>query len=226
MLKKYIYILLILGLPILSCQTSDDSILKEEPQTSQNTFNRNDPLVDVLQSVAQSKGHEDDVIDNFSHAKVVLPVELSVNNIILYLETEADIIAVKEILDASLLDVNIILFTYPIKIQFNNYSQEMVTSQAEFNAIKAAFANTAIDKGISCVALKYPITIMHFNEVSGISGNKSISTDASMYAYMLGLLASDWLEFKFPITVTKTENSTKFAVSNNTELKSTITSCI
>ncbi|MDP3358066.1 MAG: hypothetical protein Q8S41_01835 [Lutibacter sp.] len=217
-LKKIVFLIL-LPIAILGCMKEIDLTEGENP----NTNNANSETTNYYKRIGMYDGSFDDLIDNISCSSVKLPVSLLANNIPLTITKIADYQLVSNIFNLSPIDTDTVVFTFPITIINQDYSQTLVTSQSQFNNL-SALCNQAIG-AITCVDIVYPIKISLYNTTTEQTTIISIVNDRNLFDFMANLSVKEVYSVQYPINV-KIIGNVNISVSGDIQLKSIINDCL
>lgn len=219
--KKIVFIVL-LPILILGCIKEIDLTEGENP----NTNGRNSETTNHYKRIGMYDGSFDDLIDNNSCSSVKLPVSLLANNIPVTITNISDYQLVLNIFNLSPIDVDLVVFNFPITTINQDYSQTSITSQVQFDNLSAA-CNLAINTNLSaiiCVDLVYPIKISLYNTITEQTTIISVLKDQDLFNLMANLSVNELYGVQYPINVVTTGN-VNISVSDDNQLKSIINDC-
>lgn len=221
-LKKIASLILLL-LAILGCIEEIDVTEGENP----NTNTSNSETTNHYKRIGMYDGSFDDLIDNNACSSVKLPVSLSANNIPLTITKTADYQLVLNIFNQSPIDVDKIIFNFPITIINQDYSQTSITSQAQLDNL-AALCDQAINNNLSaitCVDIVYPIKISLYNTNTEQTTIISVIKDQDLYNFMANLSVNEVYSIQYPINAV-TIGNVNITISSDSQLKTIINDCI
>ncbi|MHB1145985.1 MAG: hypothetical protein ACYC01_00160 [Lutibacter sp.] len=216
--KKIVSVFLLLILA-LGCIKEIDLTEGENP----NTNNSNSEATNHYKRIGMYDGSFDDLIDNISCSSVKLPVSLLANNIPLTITNTADYQLVLNIFNLSSIDIDNIVFDFPITILNQNYSQTSITSQAQLDNLSAV-CDQAIG-AITCVDIVYPIKISLYNKTTEQTTIITIVSDRDLFDFMANLSDDEVYSVQYPINAVTTGN-VNITVSGDSQLKSIINDCV
>jgi hypothetical protein len=221
-LKKIASLILLL-ISILGCIKEIDLTEGENP----NTNNSNSEATNHYKRIGMYDGSFDDLIDNNACSSVKLPVSLLANNIPLTITNTADYQLVLNIFNLSPIDVDTVVFNFPITVLNQDYSQTSITSQAQLNNL-SAICDQAINNNLSaitCVNIVYPINISLYNKTTEQTTIISVVKDQDLFNFMANLSVNEVYSVKYPINAV-TIGNVNIAVSSDIQLKSIINDCV
>lgn len=198
MKKCILYLTIVLSLAMVACQ-SDDS----QQSTAPTGLTPTSPLSLLVSRVAQYPTAQDNVLDGTDAFAVALPVTVTVNGITLTVDGNDNCHDVQEIIDAHSNDDDIIHFTFPIRLIYQNHQQVQVTSQAQYQAILANCPPNNGQTEIECIDINYPIVINSYNTATQTPTTVTITSNAQLYGFIQGLTAADLFSFVYPFSMTK-----------------------
>jgi hypothetical protein len=215
-----IFILLIL---VLGCIKEIDLTEGENP----NTNNSNSETTNHYKRIGMYDGSFDDFMDNIACSSVKLPVSLLANNIPLTITNNADYQSVLNIFNLSPIDVDTVVFNFPITILNQDYSQTSITSQTQFDNLSAV-CDQAINNNLSaitCVDIVYPIKISLYNTNTEQTTIISMVKDQNLFNFMANLSVNEVYSVQYPINAV-TIGNVNISVNGDSQLKSIINDCI
>lgn len=201
-MKKYIlYLTVALSLTILACQ-SDDS----QESISPTGLTPTSPLSLLVSRVAQYPTSQDNVLDGTDAFAVALPVTVTVNGITVTVDDDHNCHDVQEIIDAHSNDDDIIHFTFPIRLIYQNHQQVPVVNQAQYQQILANCPPNSGQTEIECIDIDYPIVINSYDTATQTPTTTTITSNAQLYGFIHGLTAANIFSFVYPFSMTKSNN--------------------
>jgi len=219
--KKIVSISLLL-LSISGCIKEIDLTEGENP----NTNNSNSETTNQYKRIGMYDGSFDDLIDNNACSSVKLPVSLLANNIPLTITNTADYQLVLNIFNQSPFDADIVVFNFPITILSQDYSQTIITNQAQFDNLSVV-CDQAITNNLSaitCVDIVYPVKISLYNTTTEQTTIISVVKDQDLFNFMANLSVNELYSVQYPINAVTTGN-VNIIVSGDSQLKSIINDC-
>lgn len=204
-----------------SCQEETETITID----SQNSFNKSAPISALIKRVAQYETTADNVLDGTSNCSIKLPVNITVNNQYVYVDSESDFQTVQNIKNQSSSDDDIIHFGFPITIVYPNYYEHIVTTETQLETIFAGYGNDSAYRDISCIDFNYPISINVYNSNNQVASSVTIQSDNQLYNYINNLADGVIVGFVFPLVMTNSNNINTNIISNS-QLESAIENAI
>lgn len=214
--------IMLLSLIIISCMKEIDIDEGENP----NTNNSNSETTNYYQRIGMRDGSFDDFMDNNSCSSVKLPASLLANGIPLNIVNASDYQLILNIFNLSSLDVDTVVFNFPITILNRDYSQTTITSQALLDQL-SALCDEVINNNlnaITCVDIEYPIKIALFDTINEQSTIITVSKDQDLFNFMTNLSVNEVYSVQYPINAINTGNI-HIAINNDSQLKSAISDC-
>lgn len=228
-LKSPIYTLLVFLASFIlftSCQSDLDVTSgvdeRDTAPGSTESFQKNDVLVNEILRITTNNGAKDDVLDGTSKLQVVLPVNLTLNNQSLRIETEEDLYIAEAVSGYASDDDDKVHFEYPIKVRLDNYSERDIENEAAFNALKQELQGQMIHDCIDCTQIVFPFSINFFNTVSREKGVLLVDSNETMVRMLENLLDSDILEIAYPINIRTSYEADAIRVLNNNQFRNEI----
>ena len=219
---KNLGLLLIFSLLLFSCRTEDMEIV-EAP--AEDTFGVNSTIANLLKRTATNDGSYDNIIDGASCFDILLPVTVIANGIEVVIQNEDDIDIVEDIFDEFSDDTDTLEIIFPITVIFDDYSQVVVNSQAELNALALQCPDKGDDDDIECIDIQYPITASIFNENNELIDTIVINSDEELFDFLDDIDEGTIVTFDFPFTVILWDGTT-VEINNFVQLQSVIESAI
>lgn len=207
---------------ILGCIKEIDLTEGENP----NTNNSNSEATNHYKRIGMYDGSFDDFMDNIACSSVKLPVSLLANNIPLTITNTADYQLILNIFNLSPIDIDTVVFNFPITILNQDYSQTSIASQAQFDNLSAA-CDQAITNNLSaitCVDIVYPIKISLYNTATEQTTIITVVKDRDLFNFMTNLSVNELYSVQYPINAVITGN-VNITVTDDNQLKSIINDC-
>lgn len=206
---------------LASCQGEENEVVT--PNTE--TLSKNAPLTQLLQRVTASSTSFDNVIDSTDCFQVQLPVEVIANDVPVLVGSEEDYLEVEEVFDASPYDDDSVTFVFPITVVYADYTEEVIETQEEFDAITEDCFQDAVpgddETPIDCLEISYPITVFVYDANFQAAETEVIESDEEFYAFLAGLDPNEYYALDFPFSFVDLEGETS-AVYNNAECETAI----
>lgn len=215
---KTIQLLLILALSfaLTNCQKEEEEIITDTPPTESIVVGS--PLAGLISRNSQSPTACDNVLDETSCFRVVLPVTVTVNGNQVNVTTEDDYQTVQDLIDNTTGN-DIVYFTYPITIQYQNFTTQVINDWNELdNAIDDCDDDDGLDE-IDCVFINYPIVINIYNTSTQTTNTVTIQNNTQLYNFINGLNSGVIAAIVYPISATNS-SGVNVVINNNSELES------
>lgn len=212
-MKKFkILFFSVLVFSFFSCQKEELEII--DKTSNPETLNATSPLTGLVTRVTQSPTGIDNVLDNSSCFRVVLPVTVIVNGQNYLVGTQGDYQVVQDAIDAFSNDDDIVNFIYPITIQFQN-AQTQVISNSDMldDVLDDCEEDDGLDE-IECVQFVYPININMYDANNQLAQTILIQSNSQFYNFISNLSDSQLIAFQFPIAVINSNGQTITITSN------------
>ena len=213
---------MIFSLLLFSCRTEDMEIV--EPP-AEDTFGVNSTIANLLKRTATNDGSYDNIIDGASCFDILLPVTVIANGIEVVIEDEDDIDIIEDIFDEFSDDTDTLEIIFPITVVFDDYTQLVVNSQSELNALAIQCPDNGDDDDIECIDIQYPITASIFNQNNELIDTVVINSDEELFDFLDDIDEGTIVTFDFPFTVILWDGTT-VEINNFVELQSVIESAI
>ena len=131
-----------------------------------------------------------------------MPVTVKVNGLDILVDSEADFATIEAIFDEFDDDNDILEIMFPITIVLVDFSEVVVSNQAEFNTFSASCNGENVeDDDLECLDIQYPITAAIFNQTTEVFDNLSITSDSQLYNFIEDLDSDDIVDISFPLEV-------------------------
>ena len=183
---------------------------------TQETFVAESDLASLITQTSTLDGSSDNIIDGANGFSVNLPVTVIVNGVEITINSEADFELIEEIFDDSDDDNDSIEIVFPITITLNDYTEVVVNSQAELEALRAEYSHEN-DDDIECIDFQYPLNISVYNSNFQVIDVVTINNDEQMHHFIRNLQGGVLASLNFPVTMIYADGSTT-QVHNNVEL--------
>ncbi|WP_299250938.1 hypothetical protein [uncultured Lacinutrix sp.] len=212
-------------LSFTSCQDEIDNETGENPNT--NTNSADSQTTSNLKRSSMYDGSFDDFLDGTSCSSLLLPLTATINNTQVTIVSETDYQQVINILGQFNTDDDTIVFQFPVSVALSNYTQVVVTNQAEFDAIVEACeaAEATAQDAISCIEIDFPITILTYNLSVEQTGSVVIESEEQLFNYTNNLSEDELFSVDYPITITGASDATA-VISSDIELQTSVQDCI
>jgi hypothetical protein len=199
---------------LASCQ--EEAVEITEPNT-QETFVAESDLAMLITETSTNDGSSDNIIDRANGFSVNLPVTVYANGVEIVVNSEADLELIEVVFDASDDDDDKLEIVFPITVTMRDYTQVVVNSQNELDALREGNSNEN-DDDIECIDFKYPITISIYNLNFQVIDVVTINSDEQLHHFIRNLEGGVLASLNFPVTMVYKDGST-IEVHNNQELE-------
>lgn len=184
------------------------------------TITVNSVLTKMLISASQNNGSADDIIDGASCMSVVFPFNIFVNNQALTIDSLVDIDFAQAIFDEDPNDIDTVDIVFPISVVYEDYSQIVISDQAELISIITNCPNF-IDDTYSCLEFIYPISCFVYNSSNEQTGFITLNNDLDWFAYLNYLEEDIVVAIDYEMTILF--NGETVHVFNNQDLSNAFT---
>lgn len=221
---KFITAILFLSfIGFTSCQDEIDNENGENP----NTNSADSVTASNLERASMRDGSFDDFLDGNSCSSILLPVTATVNGTQITIVNELSYQQVIDILAEFNNDNDEVVLQFPVTVLLSNYTQVVVTTQGEYDAIIDACqqAENAAEDAISCLDINFPITILTYSLNLDQTGSVVIESEQELYTYMNSFGNDELFAVNYPITATLS-NDTMVTITSDSDLQSRINECL
>lgn len=182
-------------------------------------------LTGMLKSMTVNETAIDNVLDNTSCFKVQLPVEVTVNGHQILVNTNADYLRIRAILDESENNENVIAFGYPIILERPDYTTFSVANASEFTTAVANCSGVEDYIGTGCVSITYPITAYTYNSGFQMQNSFSVINNAALYSILQNMAGNEYYAIKYPLLLT-VKDGPGITVNNNDQFFSAVNNAL
>ena len=214
------FVLFFLSLSLFSCQKEEKEYI-DVP--NDETITATSPLTGLLLRLSQNPGTYDDIIDGNGCASVVLPVTVIANGQQVTINSPEDISIIEEIFNLFPNDTDILEIMFPITLELFDYTQVVVNTQGELDALAATCGTNDVE--IGCLNFVYPISFFTYNADQQQTGTVTVNSDLELFSFLQSLEPNDFISLDFPISVILADGST-MEVNNNQQLQTLIADCV
>lgn len=201
----------LLTLLFFSCQKEENEVITD---TTQNLVNTS-PLTSLISRVSQNATSNDNVLDGSSCFSVQLPVTVIVNGEEVVVATEADYQTVQDAIDAFSNDDDIVNFVYPITIQYQNFSTQVLNNADALDDVLDECGEDDDFDEIDCITLNFPIVINVYNSNNELANTITITNNAQLYNFLENLEDNEYVAINYPISLVNSNGNTVVITSNN-----------
>ncbi len=185
--------------------------------TSNNDTNNSDSVfTSQVRRTSMFDGSFDDILDASPCFAINYPINIILNSANTTLTSVTDL---------SLITANDnITFSFPITITNYDYSEIVIGSQEEYDALTNACDNLIESNNtpLNCIDFNYPITLYTATN-SQTQNTLTVITDQELYFFIDNLDSSTLYSFNYPIEITETST---ISIDNDTALEGYLTDCI
>ena len=216
----------ILFVSILSMTSCQDEI-DNDNTTNPDTNSANSVTASNLERAARYNGSFDDFLDGTSCSSIILPITATVNGTQLTILSESDYSLVIDILGQITNDDDTIELQFPLTVQLSNYTQVVVTNQAQYDDLVNACEQLENEgeSAINCLDFNFPISILTFNATQEQTGSVVLESSEAMFTFMNNLSDDEFFSVNYPITATLSNSST-VNITSDMDLQFEITDCL
>lgn len=204
-------------LMMASCQ--EEAVEITDPNT-QETFVAESNLAALITNTSTNDGSSDNIIDRANGFSVNLPITVYVNGIEVVVNSEDDFDQIESIFDDSDDDDDTIEIVFPITVTLSDYTQVVINSQAELDALRENHSHED-DDDIECIDFKYPLSISIYNLNFQVIDVVTINSDEQLHHFIRNLEGGVLASLNFPVSMVYADGST-IQVNNNQELENVI----
>ncbi|WP_111660334.1 hypothetical protein [Olleya aquimaris] len=223
---KFLSALFLTSLLIFSsCQDEIDNENGDNP----NTNTANSQTASNLERTSMYDGSFDDFLDGVSCSSILLPVTATVNGTQITIVNQSDYQQVLDILAEFNNDNDTVVLQFPLTVTLSNYTEVVVTSQAEYDAIVSACEELEAtgQDAINCVNIDFPITILTYNINLEQTGSVVLETEQQLYTYINNLEDDQLFGINYPITATvDADSSQTISITSDADLQAAISDCV
>lgn len=208
-----------LSILFFSCQKEENEVIQDPTQN----LNKTSPLVNLLSRVSQNATSQDNVLDGSSCFNVQLPVTVIVNGDNVVVQTEADYQTVQDAIDAFSDDDDIVNFIYPITIQYQNFSTQVINNSDALDDVLDDCEEDDDDDfdEIDCITLNYPVVLNIYDSNNQLASTLTITNDVQFYNFIENLDDNEFIAINYPISLVDS-NGNNVVVNSNSQLEEII----
>ena len=213
-------VIVVFFLVFFSCQKDTET----QSQSPQN-LTKASVLTRLMGRVSQSPTSKDNVLDGTSCFAVLLPVSVTVNSTAVAVIDSNQYETVREIIDASGNDDDIVHFGFPIRLRYANFQEVVVANQQEYNTILANCGDTTGLNEIACIDFIFPIVINSYSADTQTPNTITLSSNSQLYNFLNGLTSNEFYNIAYPLSMTLS-NGDNVVFDSNIELQAAIENVI
>ncbi|WP_298120107.1 hypothetical protein [Flavobacterium sp.] len=207
---NYFFIVLI-SLVTISCQEEEEVVIED---TTQNIANRT-PLTDLIIRVSQNPTSIDNVLDSSSCFRVQLPVTIVLNGNSITVNSETDYQLVQDAIDAFTTDDDIVNFNYPITIQYQDFTTQVLNDSDDLDDVLDACGEDDGFDEIDCVSVVYPILINVYDPNNELANTLTITSNTMLHNFLENLEDNEYVAINYPISMIDSNGETVIITNNN-----------
>jgi len=198
-LKNYFFILSLISVFFISCQTEIATVV--QPQQNE-VLATNTTAATLVQKTVTKDGSKDNIIDNASCISVQLPVTVIVNGLEITINSEANYAEIESVFDQFDFDIDHLDIIFPITIILSDYTEIVINNMDELEGyVNQCGGENEPDDDIECIDFVYPITFSIFDSANQLTDTISVENDEQFYLFLEDMNDSDIVQINFPITV-------------------------
>ena len=224
---KTIKLLTTLALTVIlgftACQSEENTELGTNPNANSSTS----PTATNFERASMNDGSEDDFLDGSACTELLFPLSATINGKNITLLSKLDFSAALNILGEFNDDDDTVAFNFPINVRLSNYTEVVVNSQSELDALKSdcESAEAQGKDAISCIDFKFPITMLTYNINLEQTGSVVIQSEKQLYTFITDLNSDKLFTVNYPISATLS-NGTEIQINSDAELQDSISDCV
>jgi len=204
----------IIALLCISCET-ESVIVKSN---AQDNLVLNEKLRQKLLRLSQFPTSADNIVDGTSCFALNLPAHVLVNNHEVALESESDYRQVRNLIEMSNTDTDVVSVIFPVEITYRDYTQASISNLAQW---QNALSDCDDVQELSCMVLDYPITIKTYKGESGQTNAVTLGSKKALFDLLNDYDNYDTCSIEFPIQF-YTPDATTIRVADATQLETLI----
>lgn len=181
-----------------SCRSESDELITTSETES---LIANSKTANLILRTSMNNSSGDDNIDDSDCFSIKIPFTITANGQEVTINSQEDVDKYDDIFD----DTDEIVFSFPITVVFNDFSEEIVTNQDQLNEISNNCNTT--DDMISCIDFEYPFSASVFDSQSELINTVTFENDKDLYRFVEDLEDTDVTSINFPITVVFSDDS-------------------
>jgi hypothetical protein len=210
---KKLYFFLVAALLLFSCQSEENTIT----QGPNSALIKNSPLSLLLSRVSQNPTHCDNILDNSNCYSIKLPVSLTINGQAFTVNDENDFDHIRQNIDDSDWDDDLIHFSFPMTIVFRNFQEMAINSQQQLDDVDCGNDGDNFNE-IRCIDVVFPITINIYDTNNHIASTIPIYNDIELYHFIRNADDTEIFTIVYPVTLILADG-TNLTVHSNEQLE-------
>ena len=218
--KLFFSFFLAIGLLFSSCQKAEQGVIEIIPE---NTHQLDSQLLLLIRAMAMNDGSVDNFIDGHDCFSIAFPFNVLVDSIQINVESQNDYVEVANVIEETEANFEDIEIVFPITIILSDYSEVYLNNIQDISPY--LLSCDALNIGIDCLDINYPLTLFVYNSEEEISNSFIINTDFELYSYLSNMNEEDYISIQFPLTVT-TQSNEVVEVEDDMILQTLIEYCV
>ncbi|RYD90314.1 MAG: LamG domain-containing protein, partial [Sphingobacteriales bacterium] len=193
---SHFFMLVAVAAMAVSCQ--EESSVED----SSGALSPDSSLTYLLGVIAENPTNTQTVIDNVPCFNIKLPVTVTANSQVITVTNANDYAAVEAVFDQSSTDTDQLGYVFPLTVAFPDYTEVVVSSQSQFNALanNCNDSNTYMDS--NCIAINYPFKLYAYNSSFQVENTYDMDTSKELYTFIKGLQANQFYSLNYPMSIT------------------------
>lgn len=213
-------LLFMLLLVFFSCQ-KDESIVIKTPSNAE-VISDSGLLTRLLSRVVQNPTTLDNVLDHSSCISIQLPVIVVVNSQSISVSSKSDYQLVKNNINTSATDDDLIHFSYPITVNFKDFTSQVVENKSKLDGIILNCSDEDDLDDISCLTINYPVSIAIYDTNSQLASTKILENNTQFFSFITNDLHSNIVaSINYPISI-KNKLGLNTLLNSNSEFENFI----
>ena len=208
---------------LLFCTMCNESQVELTPIDENLVFTTETEETNLIENITLNDGSKDNIIDNASCFQLQLPVDITINDQPVTIQSQDDIDNIlNNFLKNPFLQFEV-GFVFPIKVLTSDYISIEVINQSQFETLKNACIEGGNDLDIECIDFKYPVSIATYDRLNQIADFTVLNSDADLFFLIKRSSGNDLLGFEFPLTMVNSSDE-EFIINDNSGLFELISS--
>jgi len=211
-------ILLVTALSFTGCQTEDPLHLEINEE---QTLMASSSTAKLIKHTVSNDGSHDNIVDGSSCFDIRFPYTVSVNGLVITINSDEDLKVIEELFDSIEYDDDILDIIFPITITLADYTEVTISGIDDLREIAAQCVEGGDDDDIECIDVIYPVTLFTYSPNLQETGSVVVNSDREMRRFFAGLNETDIISLEFPVMF-EMYDGTKVTVNSNRELADAI----
>ncbi|MFL3661131.1 MAG: hypothetical protein ACI6PN_05205 [Polaribacter sp.] len=205
-----------------SCQSEESS----ETGTNPNANSATSPTASNYKRAAMNDGADDDFLDGNSCTELLFPLTAAVNGQTITLLTRLDLSIALSIIGEFNNDSDVVTFDFPINVRTSSYSEIVVSSQSDFDALKEDCENAEAEgeDAVSCVTIDFPVTMLTYNISVEQTGSVVVQSKEQLYLFITDLQSDALFSVNYPVSAALS-NGTTLEINSDAAFQNAISEC-